>query len=269
MPDSPSVRTAAPATASAADPVPLDPSLFAPGPARDGRFVVKDRWRDCVNYPDGHALHQVQFTHRQMNEEVNGLECSARCLSDFPETEWELRMSFARQCADEARHAWMFRHQPIVDGQYGSIGDFGKLARQSAVTLGAAHGVGPAMDVEQATPMINAGCQHPFGRDAGRVDGDDLGRRIAVSKQVVHVVTQQGQMLAARRALERCGNAAERGHHRLVRFTGRSVDQIALAGGLIKSAQVSALQIEGPDDPDGHDQRQHPQQYFSHLGFTW
>src|SRR5215813_7088611 len=105
MPDSRSTR----AVAQVATSDPLDPSLFADGPARDERFIVKDRWRECVNLPADHPLHQVEFTHRQMNEEINGLECSARCLSDFPDADWELRMWFARQCADEARHGQMFR----------------------------------------------------------------------------------------------------------------------------------------------------------------
>ena len=30
---------------------PLDPSLFAEGPMRDSRFVVKDRWVEMVNTP--------------------------------------------------------------------------------------------------------------------------------------------------------------------------------------------------------------------------
>src|SRR5689334_4906652 len=87
----------------------LDASLFAPGPVRDARFIVKERWIECENYPVEHPLHKAQFVHRQMNEEVIGLECSARCLSDFPEADWELRMWLARQCADEARHGQMFR----------------------------------------------------------------------------------------------------------------------------------------------------------------
>ena len=107
----------------------LDPNLFVPGPARDPRFVVKERWIECENYPEDHPLHTVQFVHRQMNEEVIGLECSARCLSDFPDAEWGLRMWLARQCADEARHGHMFRRQleslggrlgqfPVLDFQY-------------------------------------------------------------------------------------------------------------------------------------------------------
>ena len=122
MPDSPSNKTAERATNPSVGAVPLDPSLFADGPARDPRFIVKDRWRECANLADDHPLHQVQFMHRQMNEEVNGLECSARCISDFPDTEWELRMWFARQCSDEARHARMFRRR--LESIGGHVGQF-------------------------------------------------------------------------------------------------------------------------------------------------
>lgn len=57
-----------------------------------------------------------------MNEEINGLECSARCLSDFPDAPWELRMCLARQCADETRHGLMFRRE--LERQGGSVGQF-------------------------------------------------------------------------------------------------------------------------------------------------
>jgi uncharacterized ferritin-like protein (DUF455 family) len=57
-----------------------------------------------------------------MNEEVNGLECSARCLSDFPDADWGLRMWLARQCADEARHARMFRR--LLESLGGHVGQF-------------------------------------------------------------------------------------------------------------------------------------------------
>ena len=120
MPDSPSSEPTGVDTTNSS--IPLDPALFADGPARDPRFDVKDRWRDCVNLPEEHPLHQVQFYHRQMNEEVNGLECSARCLADFPDAEWDLRMWFARQCSDEARHAAMFRRQ--LEHAGGHVGQF-------------------------------------------------------------------------------------------------------------------------------------------------
>jgi hypothetical protein len=60
-----------------------DPALFAPGPARDARFDVKERWVDCANFPAGHPKQTVEFLHRQMNEEVDSLESSARNLADF------------------------------------------------------------------------------------------------------------------------------------------------------------------------------------------
>jgi uncharacterized ferritin-like protein (DUF455 family) len=122
MPDSPSAKVVEQVATPSVTFASLDLSLFADGPARDGRFIVRDRWQECVNLPADHPLHQVQFIHRQMNEEVNGLECSARCLSDFPDADWELRMCFARQCADEARHARMFRR--MLESLGGYVGQF-------------------------------------------------------------------------------------------------------------------------------------------------
>lgn len=100
----------------------LDPNLFAQSPDRDERFIVKDRWIECMNLPAEHPLKFVEFFHRQMNEEINSIECSAQSLSDFPEAEWELRMWLARQCADEARHAIMFRR--ILEARGGYVGQF-------------------------------------------------------------------------------------------------------------------------------------------------
>ncbi len=103
-----------------------------PEQRRDPRFEVKTRWVDCVNLPDAHPERFVEFLHRQMNEEVNGLECAAAALCDFPEAQWEVRMSLARQCADEARHVLMFRRcceergahlgkYPVLNFQYAII----------------------------------------------------------------------------------------------------------------------------------------------------
>ncbi len=96
--------------------------LFAVDPKRDARFVVKERWIDCVNLPGDHPLHRVQFFHRQMNEEVDSLEASAQSIVDFPEAPWELRLALARQCADEARHARAYRAQ--VERRGGHVGQF-------------------------------------------------------------------------------------------------------------------------------------------------
>jgi hypothetical protein len=63
----------------AVSPVPLTAELFADNPARDSRFTVKDHWIECPNLPPEHPHHQLEFFQRQMNEEVNSIEASARC----------------------------------------------------------------------------------------------------------------------------------------------------------------------------------------------
>jgi uncharacterized ferritin-like protein (DUF455 family) len=100
---------------------PLDGGLFAPGPARDARFTVKERWSEMENIAPGER-HQLEFLHRQMNEEVNSLEISARNLADFPDADWPLRLEMARQCWDEARHVVMFRR--CVEARGGRVGEF-------------------------------------------------------------------------------------------------------------------------------------------------
>jgi uncharacterized ferritin-like protein (DUF455 family) len=97
-------------------------SILGEGPARDARFDVKERWRELENYDDGDPRKEFEFLHRQMNEEINGLENSARCLTDFPDADWELRMWIARQCSDEARHIVMFRR--IFEKRGGVVGQF-------------------------------------------------------------------------------------------------------------------------------------------------
>ncbi len=96
--------------------------LFAAGPARDPRFVVKEHWVECDNFPGHHPLHLVQFFHRQMNEEVDSLEASAQSIADFPDAPWELRLALARQCADETRHARAFRAH--LERRGGRVGQF-------------------------------------------------------------------------------------------------------------------------------------------------
>jgi uncharacterized ferritin-like protein (DUF455 family) len=100
----------------------LDRNLFADGPARDARFEVVERWIECANFPDGHPLREIEFFHRQMNEEVDSLECCARAVADFPQLDWALRLGLARQCWDEVRHAAMFRR--IFEARGGRVGQY-------------------------------------------------------------------------------------------------------------------------------------------------
>lgn len=98
----------------------FDPSFVAPGPRRDARFTVVDQYMDCTNYEEDDPRFLIEFFHRQMNEELNGVENAARSLADFPDADWGVRMSIARQCADEARHVQMF--QRIFESRGGKIG---------------------------------------------------------------------------------------------------------------------------------------------------
>jgi len=102
--------------------VSLDPRLFAQAPARDGRFTVRETWAEMTNLPPDDPRHHQEFLHRQMNEEVNGLEIAARNLVDFPEADWELRLAIARQCWDEARHVVMFRRS--YERRGGRVGEY-------------------------------------------------------------------------------------------------------------------------------------------------
>lgn len=117
---------------------------LAAGPARDSRFTIAGRWVDCANFPPGHPRRDLEFLHRQMNEEVDSMECCALTLSDFPNEEWEFRLGMARQCADEARHAKMYRiifearggrlgEYPVLDFQYRIIATINTLIGRLAV----------------------------------------------------------------------------------------------------------------------------------------
>jgi len=108
---------------------PPDRRLFAEPPARDPRFLVKEVWVEMDNLAEEDTGLNDEFLHRQMNEELNGLEIAARNLVDFPDADWELRMAIARQCWDEARHVAAFRRcyearggrigaHPILNFQY-------------------------------------------------------------------------------------------------------------------------------------------------------
>jgi hypothetical protein len=99
-----------------------DPGMFAPPPAREARFDVKEQWVDCHNHHLDEAQREIEFLHRQMNEEVNSTECCARNLVDFPDAEWDLRMAIARQCYDEARHVEMFR--AVFERRGGVVGEY-------------------------------------------------------------------------------------------------------------------------------------------------
>lgn len=107
--------------------------LFESNPARDARFEVRDYWRDMNNLPPDHPEHRNEFLHRQLNEEINSVEMTARNLVDFPDAPWELRMEIARQCSDEARHVMAFRR--LLEARGGYVGQYPVLNFQYRIIM--------------------------------------------------------------------------------------------------------------------------------------
>jgi len=113
-------------------------------PAREPCFTVVQLHHDV---PDSGAIGEEarrQRIHRDYNQEVQTLEIAAICLTDFPDAPWELRMEFARQCWDEARHAGiMYRRllalggwkgmYPIANLDWSVVGMLDSLAARLAV----------------------------------------------------------------------------------------------------------------------------------------
>src|SRR5262245_17361429 len=74
-------------------------------PARESCFTIVHLHHDVPDSGNIGEEARRQRLHREYNQEVQTLEIAALCLVDFPDAPWELRMDFARQCWDEARHA--------------------------------------------------------------------------------------------------------------------------------------------------------------------
>ena len=147
-----------------AQPAPQD------APARDPRFVVRERWRDCANLPDGDPRKTIEFLHRQMNEEVDALECSARSICDFPDAPWKMRLFLARQCSDEARHALLFRDLYVKRG--GVLGQFPVMNFQYRIIC-AVDSLVARLAVQNRTFEAEGIDAIEFGIEKARSDGDE------------------------------------------------------------------------------------------------
>ena len=206
----------------------LDPRLFADGPARDDRFDVRERWQEMANFPDGSPEYKREFIHRQLNEELNVLECAAQSLVDFPTAEWHLRMSLARQCADEARHALLYKRlaerrgialgqYPIMNFQYRILRKIdtliGRLAVENrtfeadgldAVSTGVHqersrgdHELADLFETQQADEILHVGFANAYIKSELRRDPAlvmIVGRTLAVAGRALEEVGKGGAM---------------------------------------------------------------------------
>jgi rubrerythrin len=74
-------------------------------PAREPCFKVVDLDAEMEMWDDMSDKSRRERLHRHMNNEAAALEIAAKCVADFPDAPWPLRLLLARQAADEARHA--------------------------------------------------------------------------------------------------------------------------------------------------------------------
>ena len=113
-------------------------------PAREPAFRVVTDQNQMHKAPYGTDEHRREQLHGNVNEEMQSLEIAAQCLVDFPEESWEFRMCLARQCWDEARHAWLFFNRlvelggykgefPVINQEWGVVCQFDSLAARVAV----------------------------------------------------------------------------------------------------------------------------------------
>lgn len=139
-------------------------------PLRDERFNVVDRWDQCANFADDDPRKVLEFLHRQMNEEMDATECSARALVDFPDAPWEIRMFLARQCADEARHALIFSR--MFQARGGKLGEFPILNFQYRIICQVPTLIG-RLAVQNRTFEAEGIDAIGYGIDEARVQGDE------------------------------------------------------------------------------------------------
>jgi hypothetical protein len=95
---------------------------FAEAPSREPHVPVVEVWADLVHLAEDHPERELEFLHRQMNEEANVLENAASSLVDFPDADWDIRMWLARQCSDEARHVISYKR--LLETRGGKVGQF-------------------------------------------------------------------------------------------------------------------------------------------------
>lgn len=149
---------------------PLDADLFGPGPARDLRFTVRQRWAELVNHPPGTPAYRREFLHRQMNEEANVMEQAAQSLVDFPDEPWHIRYCLARQCADEARHVQLYLRVLAERGI--AVGEYPVLNFQYRVLSRIDSLVG-RLAVENRTFEADGLDAATFGAAEARAEGDE------------------------------------------------------------------------------------------------
>jgi uncharacterized ferritin-like protein (DUF455 family) len=214
--------------------VSLDPRLFAEAPVRDRRFTVRETWAEMTNLPPEDPRHHQEFLHRQMNEEVNGLEIAARNLVDFPDADWELRLAIARQCWDEARHIVMFRR--CYERRGGRVGQYPVLNFQYRIATRLQSLVGRLAVQNRSFEAAGIDAIQDGIREARAAGSEDLVELLdaQLADEVQHVRYANEWV---KRLVERGGAAAT---FQMVRAVSQADEAMkAVAGGALTSYPVA------------------------------
>jgi uncharacterized ferritin-like protein (DUF455 family) len=113
-------------------------------PAREPCFTIVHHQSHMVNLEGPSLPSQCEKLHTDVNNELQSLEIAADALATFPDAPWELRLELARQCWDEARHAYLSYQLlqskggrkgevPIINQEWGVVCSFDSLAARLAV----------------------------------------------------------------------------------------------------------------------------------------
>jgi uncharacterized ferritin-like protein (DUF455 family) len=102
-------------------------------PAREACFTVVHTDDEMQEWPDMSEISRRERLHRHMNIEVGAMEIAAQSLVDFPDAPWDVRLSLARQVADESRHTRMLLQRLYELGGY--KGEFPVANFEWGVTL--------------------------------------------------------------------------------------------------------------------------------------
>jgi len=135
-------------------------------PAREPCFEIVHLHHDVPESGSVTLEGRRQRAHREYNQEVQTLEIAALCLVDYPDAPWELRMEFARQCWDEARHSELaFRHlrelggwkgmYPIANLDWSVVAMLDSLPARLAIQLRTFEA--GSLDVENVAPTMLRG----------------------------------------------------------------------------------------------------------------
>jgi uncharacterized ferritin-like protein (DUF455 family) len=113
-------------------------------PAREACYKIVLDQNQMAKHAEDSIEHRREILHSNVNDEIQSLEIAVQTIADFPDADWDLRLSLARQGWDEVRHAAVFQRRleqlgghkgefPIINQEWGVVCMFDSVAARLAV----------------------------------------------------------------------------------------------------------------------------------------